>query len=124
MLRISSLSYGSSRYRVEPSELRPLPEEFDFDNPEECARLIFAVMSNASGGHTLSDCTLRYNKRLQRANLTASGCHVYYSDDRKLSMDEAFCYHRMEDTVTLQLGYVYSDQYEGGWQRARWGTPG
>lgn len=49
MLEIANINYGNgSSYSVIYTE--ELPFEFDFDNPEECAKEIFAKMSNFSGG--------------------------------------------------------------------------
>ena len=85
------LIYGLRCIAVEPSDLNPLPAEFDFQNPVECARTIFAIMSAASGGHSLHNCTVRIDQKRRTANLTCSGAHVFYAEpDRpKLTVEEA-----------------------------------
>jgi hypothetical protein len=120
VLNLAKLMYGKTGYSVEPNETLPLPESFDFDNAEECARQICAIMSNASGGHTLIDCTLRVDYQDRTANITSSGMHVFYRpvDMPKIGVEEALA--KMERIVTIPLGTVATDQYGDGWKRARW----
>ena len=82
--------------------------------------MIFAIMSNASGGFTMRDCKLRYDVEDKMANLTAHGCHVSYAvkGRPKIAVEEALA--RDDRSVTILLGDVATDQYGGGWQRARW----
>lgn len=121
MLAFARLMYGSSGCSVLPNETTPLPEEFDFDNPVECAKKVFAIMSNASGGHQIKQCTLRVDHVRRVANLTADGVHVFYrpKDSPKFAtiqeMEEA-----IERTQTHALGTVRTDQYGDGWKRALW----
>lgn len=120
-LQLAKLMYGTSTgYNVKPSADLPLPTEFDFDKPEECAKLIFACMSNASGGFRLRNCKVRYNTERQCANLTATGVHIYYADPDapKLSVEEAMALHT--SSVVIELGDVRTDQYGEGWKRAIW----
>ena len=113
------LTYGSRSIPVVPSELNPLPAEFDFQNPVECARLIFAIMSAASGGHSLHDCKVRVDQERRTANLTCSGAHVFYAEPgrQKLTVEEALEIMRNR-AEPIQLGSVVSR-----WNRpdlARW----
>lgn len=116
------LTYGTRQYPVAPTETTPLPVEFDFNNPHECAQRVFAIMSNASGGHVLRDCTLRINRRRKTANLTANGCHVFYAppDRPKLTVQEVE--RVFAETEVISLGHVRTDQYGEGYNRAYW-TP-
>jgi hypothetical protein len=118
--QFAQLLYGSSRYRVQPNQYTPLPESFDFEHPEKCARKIFAIMSNASGGHLLLDCKVRFHKLRGTANLTCGGAHIFFQTPNlpKLSIDEV-CDVVLESTV-LNLGHVVTDQYGRGWERAKW----
>lgn len=119
-LVFASLMYGVRGYEVKPAAHLPLPETFDFDNPEECAKLIFACMSNASGGHLLRDCKLKIHRGRQTANLTSSGCHVFYApkDRAKLTVEQAIALE--QEAEVFHLGSVATDQYGEGWKRARW----
>lgn len=119
-LQLAHINYGRGMYPVKPSDTLPLPTTFDFTNAEECARKVFAVMSNASGGFTLRDCKVRIDPEGRCANLTASGCHVFYNDETqpKLTIDQAVDRH-LRSTI-INLGDVSTDQYGNGWQRAKW----
>lgn len=119
-LNLSVLNYGSSVSSVRPSEFLPLPTTFDFNAPEECARKVFAIMSNASGGFTLRDCRLKIDRERQMANLTSSGCHVFYApiDRPKLTVEQAIAADQRAEV--FELGDVATDQYGDGWKRARW----
>ncbi|HEX8590708.1 hypothetical protein [Pseudomonas sp.] len=119
-LEVAHLNYGATVIHVKPSDLLPLPPTFDFDNAEQCARTVFAVMSNASGGFALRDCKVRIDIARKRVNLTASGCHVFYAptDRQKLPIEEAIRAH--QQATVLELGSVSTDQYGEGWKRAVW----
>lgn len=120
-LQLAKLLYGAADvYDIKPSADLPIPMEFDFNKPEECAKLIFACMSNASGGFRLRNCKLRYNPKHLTANLTAIGVNVYYAvtDAPKLSVEETIAQH--PHWVVVELGDVSTDQYGGGWERAEW----
>ena len=119
-LKRATINYGTRQYHVAGEGTVPLPLQFDFADPEACARKVFAVMSNASGGHAFRDCKVRYHLGRRTANLTSSGCHVYYADDAapKLDLDKIEAY--MAECVTIELGTVSTDQYGDGWERARW----
>lgn len=119
-LEICVLTYGRSACPVKPAEHLPIPATFDFDNPEECARLIFACMSNASGGFTLRNCKLKLDRERQMANLTSTGCHVFYAptERKKISVAEAIASEQRAEV--FQLGIVRTDQYGDGWKRAEW----
>lgn len=122
-LKFAKLMYGATAYNVDPDVSLPIPTEFDFDRPEECARKVFACMSNASGGHPVRDCRLRIDPVRRTANLTGSGVHVFYSpaDLPKVSVDEAI--QIALRTVMIDLGDVTTDQYGDGWKRAQWASP-
>lgn len=119
-LQIARLSYGSTSYAVTPNATLPLPTVFDFEHPEEAARQIFAIMSNASGGHPLRDCRVRIHAGRRTANLVANGAHVFYAPPvrEKLTVEDALRIER--ETQVIQLGCVATDQYGNGWKRARW----
>lgn len=122
-LQFAKLHYGMSSYDVKPHEGLPLPTEFDFEQPVECAKKIFAMMSNASGGHPLFDCTLRIYRDRHSANLTAKGVHVYFRmpNHPKLSLEEVIASH--DASEVFALGTVVTDQYGDGWKRAIWKAP-
>lgn len=114
------LYYGQSAYPVTPCDTLPIPSAFDFGNPEACARHILAVMSNASGGHTLRDCRVWLAHDSSAANIVANGAHVYYAapNRAKLTATEALARHAAQHL--LQLGDVQADQYGEGYTRAQW----
>jgi hypothetical protein len=120
MLKIATISYGASLYPVRPNEVSPLPAEFDFSDAEACARRIFAIMSNASGGHTLRGCKVRIHAERQTANLTANGCHVFYAPEQRQPLTPEEAVRAMDECQTVELGNVTTDQYGEGWKRARW----
>lgn len=120
-LQIARLYYGTSGYAVKPNDTLPLPAEFDYARPVECARLIMAIMSNASGGHILRDCVLRILPGNKAANITGSGVHVYYCADGPrpaITAEQALA--RFYATGVMHLGSVRTDQYGDGWRRAVW----
>lgn len=120
-LKLATLSYGSARYDVTPNETLPLPAEFDFDQPEDCARLVAAIMSNASGGHRLRAVRLSIHRKRCTANITAAnGAHVYYAPENsdRLSAEQAA--QVFAEATVFMLGDVTTDQYGDGWQRASW----
>jgi hypothetical protein len=120
-LRFARLIYGSRLYPIKPSVHLPIPETFDFENPIECAKTIFAIMSNACGGHTIRRCELRTDQALGMANLTGIGVHVYYAPlhhYRTRNIDDVM--HMILCTKLYSLGNVSSDQYGDGWKRAIW----
>lgn len=119
-LQFARLSYGSSIYPVHPNDLLPIPEEFDFANAVECAQRIFAIMSNASGGHVLHDCTLRIYPTRKSANLTANGCHVYFTDPGKPKLLPHEVLALAHSVQVYHLGSVRTDQYGQGWARPVW----
>lgn len=122
-LKIASLSFGRSRYAVTPNASLPLPEVFDFDNVEQCARTILAIMSNAAGGHQLTRCRVRISKELGTANITSSGCHVYYVQEGK-PLTKDMSAEEIEGIIsraeTMELGTVVTHQYGDGWKHAVW----
>jgi len=119
-LEFAKLYYGRSAYNVEAKENLPLPQEFDFAHPVECAKIIFAIMSNVSGGHAISNCRFDFSEERGSANLVANGVHVYYSkpNKKKLSVEEAL--KMVAERVEIKLGTVVTDQYGDGWKRAVW----
>lgn len=121
MLKFAHLTYGSTVVSVDPSETTPIPLEFDFNDAEMCARKIFAIMSNASGGHKLRACRLKYHAERQTANLTANGMHVYFAPYGQRvfkTVEEAI--KAESECIIVQLGDVVTDQYGEGWKRAVW----
>lgn len=124
MLKLANLTYGRQVYPVRADEALPLPAQFDFDRPEECAKLVLAIMSNAGGGHTLSGCRVAINATRKTANITGSGAHVYYAPtDEKKVTSPAELQAMMAERVVIELGNVVTDQYGGGWRRAVWAKP-
>ena len=123
-LQFAKLFYGTTAYDVTPNDTLPLPTEFDFNDPINCAKKIFAIMSNASGGHPLRECKLRYDANLGIANLTSSGCHVFYDTPNrpKRTVEELIKSHA--DQTFEWLGTVVTDQYGDGWKFAQWKLDG
>lgn len=115
----AQLLYGTARYRVSPND-HPLPVKFDFNNPEECARKVFAIMSNAAGGHTLRDCKVRYHKERGTANLTANGAHIFFQTPGLPKLNVEQVCDMVLECVIISLGDVRTDQYGDGWKRAQW----
>ena len=122
MLKFAHLCYGSSLVLVEATEACPLPQEFDFQDPETCAKSIFAMMSTQSGGFTLTNCKLCYDQERRSANLTANGVHVYYQDDSapKFTLEQAVAYAANFPGVVRQLGHVKAGESSSGWKKALW----
>lgn len=120
MLKFAKLMYSKSCYDVEPNDTLPMPKEFDFSNPIECAKKIFAIMSNASGGNRLYRCKVSIHTDRKTANLTAFGVHVYYKPENSKLMTAEEAIAAMEKTIIHYLGSVTTDQYGDGWQRAVW----
>lgn len=127
-LEFAHLSYGDRLYPVTPNETLPLPKEFDFSKPEECAKLIFAIMSNASGGHTLRNCKVSITPSRKTANLTCNGVHVFYRDPSFIGtlqgLSDEEVHARLEqlqkERKVYELGNVRTDQYGDGYKRAVW----
>lgn len=119
-LQFANLNYGSTGVKVKPSEITPLPLVFDFDNAEACARQIFAIMSNASGGFQLNNCTLRLHRGRKSANLTCNGTHIYYADESQPKLGVEDLIQMTQEVETFKLGSVVTDQYGEGWKRAKW----
>ncbi len=119
-LELAHLNYGRQLIPVQSSASFPMPTTFDFDNPEACAKLVFAFMSAASGGFTLKDCKLKIHRGRQTANLTSSGCHVFYApkERAKLSVEQAIQVE--SEAEVFELGSVRSDNVGKGWERATW----
>ena len=127
MLKFAHLNYGRKVYPVSPSKALPIPEKFDFTNPEDCARKIFAIMSNASGGHLIKGCKVAVNQANGTVNLTSNGVHVFYEEGsrQKVSLDTAeqikqYVAFIEANTMVIELGEVSADQYGDGWTRATW----
>lgn len=116
----AAICYGSNEYPVEAGPLHPLPPEFDFENPEACARLALAVLSNAAGGHTLRDCRVIYSLERRNAVVSASGAYARYSSPDRSALTVEDALRIMAESITIQLGSVRSDQYGEGWKRAKW----
>lgn len=127
-LEFAHITYGSRIYPVKPNETLPLPKEFDFSKPEECAKLIFAIMSNASGGHTLRGCKLAINQVRKTANLSCNGAHVFYRDPEQIQSLQGLTDEQIvarieelnKDRQVIELGNVRTDQYGDGYKRAVW----
>lgn len=120
MLQQALLHYGTSSYAVQPSEMLPLPVEFDFTDPVTCGRLISAIMCNAGGGHTLRECKVRIHRKRRTALILSSGTFVFYRDPDvgRITVEEALQVEKEIETFTL--GAVRSDPYGEGWKRAVW----
>lgn len=115
----ASLMYGSAIYPVDDHPA--MPAEFDFDNPIECAKLVLACLSNASGGHQLQRCKLAIDPVRRTANIVANGAHAFFSPGNlpKFTTIQDAC-AAVERTITHELGTVVTDQYGEGWKRAKW----
>lgn len=120
MLKIANVYYGSNRYPVKPDSTLPLPAEFDFNQPEQCARTIFAIMSNAAGGHPLRGCKLWIHHERRTANLTADGVHVYYAPEQNQPMTAQQAIQVEGERHFMSLGTVTTSQYGDGWKHACW----
>jgi hypothetical protein len=121
-LNIATLSYGSSAHPVESNEHTPIPLEFDFNDPEACARKVFAIMAFASGGFVISNCVLRIHRKRNTANLTANGVHVYYHDESQplLTLDQAMALANSNEVEVFRLGTVLASPLAGRWDLAAW----
>lgn len=119
-LQHASVNYGRSRYPVVSSDLLPLPVEFDFNDEQGCARKILAILSNASGGHTLTDCRVTLHRARRSASIVANGAWAYYASDERarVTVEEALKIER--ELERIDLGSVRTDQYGDGWKRAIW----
>lgn len=117
-LEFANLMYGSRHCKVVPSVILPIPEEFDLNNPDECAKHIFAVMSNASGGLAVRNCKYRILK--DTVNLTGDGVWVFYGKPGrpKKSVEEVI--KELDESIYVKLGTVRSTQYGYGWENASW----
>jgi hypothetical protein len=118
----ATIYYGSQPYPVRPNATTPVPETFDFNDVEGCARKVFAVMSNASGGHMIHDCRVHVHHGRQTASLVGNGVAVHYAPLNRSKLTVAEALQAMEERITIQLGRVTTDQYGNGWQRAKWVT--
>lgn len=119
-LELAHLNYGRQLIPVKSTESFPMPTTFDFDNPIECARRVFAFMSAASGGFALKDCRLKIHRGRRTANLTSSGCHVFYApkDRSKLTIQQALLID--SEAEVYELGNVRSSNVGRGWERTSW----
>lgn len=129
MLNVAQMVIGRAHYRPKPNPVLPLPPLFDFEHPEECARTVLAILSNASGGCLLTECRVALSQSLRAANITASGAHVYYAPPDKLKTREQLggdpgeWSEQWRDRVVIELGNVVTDEQFDGWKRARWEMP-
>lgn len=119
-LQFAKLYYGVNGYDIQPSETLPLPRKFDFDNPEKCARLIFALMSQASGGFTLRDCRVHINAEVEMASLVANGAHIFYAPDNRPKLTASQAMDLIVHRKTLTLGSVTTDTAPKAYTRAHW----
>ena len=128
ILQFATLSYGARRINVVPTTSTPIPTSLDPASPLFLThvRNIFAMMSNASGGHPIRGCKVAVFR--DTVNLTGEDVHVFFknpeADPVKLGSDEAAVKAFVEmverERVVTVLGTVVTDQYGDGWQRARW----
>ena len=128
-LDFAHLTYGTRIYPVRPNEVTPIPATIDPNAPDflDTVRSIFAMMSNASGGHIIRTCKLSvWNGSV---NLSGDGVHVFYKDPNAkkfaISTDDpegvaAFVELVEKNRIVMELGSVVTDQYGDGWKRARW----
>ena len=122
-LHLATLCYGRRYYHVKPEpHIAPLPETFDFDDAENCARKIFACMSNASGGHPLAECRLRMHLGRRTANMVANGAHVFYAPHARQMLTAEMALQIERETIVVELGTVRATGYGGGHAHAKW-TP-
>lgn len=128
-LEFAKISYGPRSYPVKPSDLFPIPETLDPSAPDfiDQVRSIFAMMSNAGGGHVVRGCKVStWNGSV---NLSANGVHVFYKDPdaKKISFEGMKTDEIVEvakridaERTVVELGSVRTDQYGDGWKRAIW----
>lgn len=127
-LDFARISYGRSTYAVRPGDFVPIPKSIDPNAPDflDTVRSIFAMMSNASGGHPCIRCKVSvWNESV---NLTAEGVHVFYKNPNARKFDikndpaeiAEFAAMINRNRLVIELGRVDTDQYGDGWKRAKW----
>ncbi|WGN90762.1 hypothetical protein [Burkholderia phage vB_BglM_WTB] len=118
-LQFARIFHGSNSHPVKPSERLPIPEQFDFDNPIECAKKIAAIMSFASGGHKMRDVKLRVHRGRRSANIIGNGLHVFYRDPDSAALPatpKTIEEYSRESDVTV-LGNVRA---KNAWTSPKW----
>lgn len=118
-LSLAHLNYGSTVKPIVISEEFPIPQEFDFDRAEECARKILAIMCNASGG-SMKNCGVRYHKEQQTANITSDKCHVYYCVPGRYAMSVQTLMQIHAESTLLDLGSITTSTEPFGWEAPTW----
>lgn len=113
-LQKANLNFGSSSCQVVATEGVPLPQAFDLDNPEACARKVFEVMSKASGGHRLKACVLSLNRESRMASLHCKGAQVLYGQMPKDTSAEKMI-DLFRKTERFLLGDVTADRSGVRW---------
>lgn len=128
----AALYYGNTKVDVHPNDTLPFPVEIDMSNVEESVRQVAAIMSNASGGHTIRNVKYAVNKEAGYVTITGNGMSVYYRDedvaqqakDALLALaPEERVEHTMSTMARQQVhyvGHVTTDQYGDGWKRPVW----
>lgn len=115
------LYYGTRVYPVPRNEITPFPESYHRDQSwQDFGRTVCAMLSNASGGHTLRDCKLRIYRDGSVTVSCSGGRASYYSPNKPRNMSAEQAIEYMESSVVFHLGNVRTDQYGEGWQRAVW----
>lgn len=107
VLRRAHLAYGAAIYPIDPTPDLPFPVEFDFDDAEQCAKKVLAILSRASGGFALHGCKMAVDPVRRTATIHADGAFAYYapSDVPPLkTVDEIVAAARR--TVRTKLGTV------------------
>ncbi|MFV3332585.1 hypothetical protein ACNFIA_16735 [Pseudomonas sp. NY15437] len=107
-LQHAHLLFGQSTEVIASSESTPIPREFDFTEPEDCAKSIFALMGRAAGGFPIEACCLRVNSERRTAILVGRGVHVVYRDTSlpTLTAEEAMDMVQRKVRQTYHLGTV------------------
>lgn len=113
-LQKADLNFGFSSCQVVATEGVPLPQTFDLDNPEACARRVFEVMSKASGGHRLKACVLSLNREIGMASLNCKGAKVLYGQPSK-DMSAEQVIELLRKTERFFLGDVTADRSGVRW---------
>lgn len=127
-LKYARLFYGASHYDVDMNDYVPFLTSYCGEDIAAFARQVLAVMSNASGGHRLTRCSvMTFNGHVQ---IIASGVTVYYENPDAVKYDlttldgaKAYAETFERDCVVTHLGEVITDQYGEGYKRAVWTRP-
>lgn len=114
-------AHGNIPQRVQSTCDTPLPTEFDFNNPEECARKICAVMLNVAGTGIAFNCRVRFNEVANQAYITDDvSFAVMYLPPRPRPMSQAEIEATAAHAVDMWLGHCACGWEVPGWDKAVW----